>query len=221
MLSNQKLVKANALKRALDLLIIFVTLPITLPVFVLLAIGTGLTSGWPILFAQERVGLNNRIFSVYKFRSMTDKRDPNGSLLPDNERLTNFGKILRLTSLDEIPQLWNVAKGDMSFIGPRPLFVRYLPYYTSRESARHSVRPGISGLAQVSGRNNLSWDERLELDVEYVENISLVEDLNIWWKTIIKVFKRDGVVLIPGLEQPPLDVARGVPYSGEKEEMGV
>lgn len=159
-------------------------------------------------FTQERPGKDERIFKLYKFKSMTDERDAEGNLLPDGERLTSVGRFIRKTSLDELPQLWNVLKGDMSFIGPRPLLVQYLPYYSDRERKRHCVLPGISGLAQVSGRNSISWDEQLELDVYYVENISFFLDLKICLTTIKKVLSQESVAVIPGDVGEPLDKER-------------
>ncbi len=159
-------------------------------------------------FAQERPGKNEKIFRLYKFKSMTDERDADGNLLPDGERLTKVGKFIRKTSLDELPQLWNVLKGDMSLIGPRPLFVRYLPYYTNRERLRHTVRPGITGLSQVKGRNFLPWDQRLELDVKYTEQISFILDIKILLKTIYQVFKRKNIVIIASESGKPLDIER-------------
>jgi undecaprenyl phosphate N,N'-diacetylbacillosamine 1-phosphate transferase len=140
--------------------------------------------GSPIFFRQERPGRNEKIFTLCKFRTMTDERDDNGELLPDSVRLTKFGKFLRATSLDELPELINILKGDMSIIGPRPLLVSYLPYYTEREKKRHSVRPGLTGLAQVSGRNFIDWDRRMEKDVEYVENLTFVMDMKVLWMTV-------------------------------------
>lgn len=145
-------------------------------------------------FHQERPGKDGKIFKVVKFKSMTDKRDANGILLPDRERLTKVGKFVRSTSIDELPQLWNVFKGDMSLIGPRPLLTRYLPWYTDRENHRHDVRPGITGWAQVNGRNLLAWDDKLEMDVWYVEHLSFKTDCKIIFRTIKNVIKRDGVV---------------------------
>ena len=150
--------------------------------------------GSPVIFKQERPGKNEKIFKLYKFRSMSDKKDENGKLLPDSERLTKFGKILRATSLDELPELVNILKGEMSLIGPRPLAVSYLPYYNEKEKQRHNVRPGLTGLAQINGRNALNWEERFSYDIEYVENITFINDLKILFKTVYKVFKRDGVV---------------------------
>ncbi len=145
-------------------------------------------------FFQERPGKDGKVFKVVKFKSMTDEKDERGNLLPDAQRLTKAGRFVRSTSIDELPQLWNVFKGDMSLIGPRPLLVRYLPWYTDREQLRHSVRPGITGWAQVNGRNLVSWDNKLEMDVWYVENLSFRTDVRIIIKTILNVIKRDGVV---------------------------
>lgn len=159
-------------------------------------------------FSQERPGKDEKIFKLYKFKSMTDERDSDGNLLPDAQRLTPVGRFIRKTSLDELPQFWNVLRGDMSFIGPRPLLVQYLPYYTRREHLRHTVRPGITGLAQVSGRNHLPWDERLEIDVKYVEQISLLLDLKIFFRTIENVFARKDVAVLPSALGMKLDKER-------------
>jgi undecaprenyl phosphate N,N'-diacetylbacillosamine 1-phosphate transferase len=149
--------------------------------------------GSPIFFKQERPGKDEKIFKLYKFRTMTDKKDEKGNLLPDEERLTSFGKLLRSTSLDELPELFNILKGEMSFIGPRPLLVEYLSLYNDDQKHRHDVRPGLTGLAQVEGRNLLSWEERFKLDVDYVNNLSFIQDIKIIFKTIKVVFKREGV----------------------------
>ena len=146
-----------------------------------------------MIFKQERPGLNEKIFKMYKFRSMTDAKDENGELLPDEERLTSFGKKLRSTSLDELPELFNIFKGDMSIVGPRPLMVSYLPLYNEFQKHRHDVRPGLTGLAQISGRNLLSWKERFEKDISYVENISFTLDMKIIFNTVKSVIKRDGI----------------------------
>jgi undecaprenyl phosphate N,N'-diacetylbacillosamine 1-phosphate transferase len=159
-------------------------------------------------FVQKRPGKNERIFSIIKFKSMNDRKDADGNLLPDRQRLTKVGAFVRKTSLDEIPQLINVLKGDMSLIGPRPLLVSYLPFYTEREKLRHTVRPGITGLAQISGRNNLNWDERLELDAQYVENICFAVDIKILTKTIKGVVSRKDVLTIPGDKFTTLDKFR-------------
>lgn len=150
--------------------------------------------GAGVFFFQERPGLNAQIFKIIKFKSMTDERDTEGKLLPDAQRLTKAGRFVRSTSIDELPQLLNVLKGDMAIIGPRPLLERYLPYYTEREQLRHSVRPGITGLAQVNGRNALDWDSKLELDAQYAEKLSFILDLKIFLKTIKKVVKHEGVI---------------------------
>lgn len=172
------------IKRLIDIVISAVGLIILSPVLIILCILVRIKLGKPILFTQERPGKDEKIFKLYKFRSMTDKRDETGKLLPDSERLTHFGRILRKTSLDELPELFNILKGDMSIIGPRPLLVSYLPYYTEEERLRHTVRPGLSGLAQVSGRNFIDWDKRLEKDVEYVQNLSFVMDMKVIWMTV-------------------------------------
>ncbi len=182
-------------KRALDILISGIGLICISPVLLVLAILVRVKLGSPIIFKQERPGLNEKIFTLKKFRTMTDARDSEGNLLPDAERLTKFGKFLRSTSLDELPELWNIFCGDMSLIGPRPLLVSYLPYYTEREKLRHTVRPGLTGLAQVSGRNFLEWDKRLEKDAEYVENLSFALDVKIFFTTIKKVFVREDVAV--------------------------
>lgn len=161
--------------------------------YLIIAILVRVKLGSPILFTQERPGKNEKIFKLYKFRTMTDKRDENGELLPDKYRLTKFGKLLRASSLDELPEVFNIIKGDMSIIGPRPLLVKYLPFYKENERIRHQVRPGLTGLAQVNGRNYLMWDDRLALDIKYVEHISFVGDLNILLITVLKVIKKSDV----------------------------
>lgn len=185
------------LKRTIDFLIALLALLTLSPVIVVVAVLVRIKLGSPILFSQQRPGLNAKIFKMYKFRSMTDERDESGNLLPDNVRLTKFGSFLRSSSLDELPGLWNILKGDMSIVGPRPLLVEYLDYYTDIEQQRHNVRPGLTGLAQVSGRNNLAWDERLKIDIEYVKNQSLLLDLKIMYLTFIKVIKKEDVVVVP------------------------
>lgn len=182
------------IKRILDIIISLFALIVLSPVMLVVAILVRIKLGSPVIFKQERPGKDEKIFKLYKFRSMSDKKDENGKLLPDSERLTKFGKILRATSLDELPELVNILKGEMSLIGPRPLAVCYLPYYNEEEKKRHSVRPGLTGLAQINGRNALNWEERFAYDIEYVENITFINDLKILFKTVYKVFKRDGVV---------------------------
>lgn len=182
-------------KRLLDIFISGIGLICLSPILLVLAVLVRVKLGSPVFFKQERPGLNEKIFTLKKFRTMTDERDAEGNLLPDAERLTKFGRFLRSTSLDELPELWNIFCGDMSLIGPRPLLVSYLPYYTKREQLRHTVRPGLTGLAQISGRNFLEWDKRLEKDVEYVENLSFGLDIKIFFLTIKKVFVREDVVV--------------------------
>ncbi len=184
----------NFLKQIFDFIFALIILIIFSPLFITITIILFITNNGNPFFTQKRPGKNERIFSIIKFKTMTDKKDTNGKLLPDSDRLTIFGKILRKTSLDELPQLLNVIKGDMSFIGPRPLLIRYLPYYTKAERLRHTVRPGITGLAQISGRNFLNWDERLQKDIEYVQNLSLSCDIGIFLKTAKKVILRKDVV---------------------------
>ena len=181
------------IKRILDILISLTFIVLFSWLYLILVILVRIKLGSPVLFCQERPGYNEKIFKLYKFRTMTDKRDENGTLLPDSERLTKFGSMLRSTSLDELPEMFNILKGDMSLIGPRPLLVEYLPYYTEEERLRHSVRPGLTGLAQVSGRNYLAWDKRLARDVEYVNHISFIMDVRIIIKTIMVVFKKEDV----------------------------
>ncbi|ELA6780359.1 sugar transferase [Vibrio alginolyticus] len=185
------------MKRIIDVLTSLVAMVILSPVFCLLYFLIKIKLGSPVFFSQLRPGKDEKIFRMYKFRTMTDCRDENGHLLPDSERITQFGAFLRKSSLDELPSLWNILKGDMSLVGPRPLLVEYLDYYTDEEKRRHKVRPGLTGLAQVSGRNNLGWDERLNIDIQYVNNPSLLLDIKILIKTFYKVIKKDDVVVVP------------------------
>lgn len=180
-------------KRCLDFLLSLAALIILSPVLLLVAILVRCKLGSPILFKQKRPGLNEKIFCMYKFRTMTDAKDADGNLLPDEVRLTKFGKLLRSTSLDELPELFNILKGDMAIVGPRPLLVQYLSRYNERQHHRHDVRPGFTGLAQVNGRNSISWQEKFEWDVRYVENVSFLMDLRIIAKTVKVVLKRDGI----------------------------
>ena len=181
------------IKRLLDIVLSGIALVILSPVYLVLAILIRIKLGSPVIFHQERPGKDEKIFTLCKFRTMTDEKDESGKLLPDNKRLTKFGKLLRATSLDELPELWNIFKGDMSIIGPRPLLVSYLPYYTEEEQLRHTVRPGLTGLAQVSGRNFLDWDNRLKKDVEYVKNLSFFMDLKVIFLTLKVVFVKENV----------------------------
>lgn len=181
------------MKRLFDLVLTLFGLLVLLPLFVVLAILVRRTIGSPFLFRQQRPGLHGRPFYMYKFRTMTDERDADGNPLPDNRRLTGFGVFLRSTSLDELPELFNVIRGDMSLVGPRPLLMEYLPHYTREQARRHEVRPGITGWAQVNGRNAISWEEKFKLDVWYVDNRTFMLDLKILWLTIVKVVKREGI----------------------------
>jgi sugar O-acyltransferase (sialic acid O-acetyltransferase NeuD family) len=180
-------------KRALDILLSFIGLTVLSPVFLVLAVLVRIKLGKPVIFKQDRPGLKSRIFRLYKFCTMTDKRNGEGELLPDAQRLTSFGKALRATSLDELPELWNILKGDMSLVGPRPLLVSYLPLYSDEQARRHNVRPGLTGHAQVNGRNAISWQERFKLDCWYVDNAGFGLDMKIMLKTFAKVFKRSGI----------------------------
>lgn len=181
------------IKRPMDFILSLVAIIVLSPVFLVVALLVRTKLGSPVLFKQKRPGLNEKIFMMYKFRTMTDARDGNGELLPDSVRLTKFGKFLRSTSLDELPELFNILKGHMSIIGPRPLLVQYLPLYNEHQKRRHEVRPGLSGLAQVSGRNAISWEDKFNLDVEYVDNISFINDWKIIFITIKKTFIREGI----------------------------
>lgn len=178
------MVYAKIIKRILDIVLSLMGIILLSPVLLVLTLLIRCKLGSPVLFRQERPGKDEKIFTLCKFRTMTDKRDENGNLLPDNVRLTKFGKLLRATSLDELPELFNILKGDMSIIGPRPLLVSYLPYYTEEEKLRHRVRPGLTGLAQVSGRNFIDWDRRMMKDVEYVKNLSFGMDVKVLWLTV-------------------------------------
>ncbi|AUO13006.1 sugar transferase [Priestia megaterium] len=181
------------IKRLVDIILSLVAIICLSLVFLLVAFLVRVKLGSPVLFKQKRPGMNEKIFLMYKFRTMTDARGENGELLPDDVRLTKFGKFLRSTSLDELPELFNILKGDMSLVGPRPLLVQYLPLYNEHQKRRHEVRPGLSGLAQVNGRNAIGWEDKFDLDVTYVENISLLLDIRIIFRTIQKVFIREGI----------------------------
>ena len=181
------------IKRIFDIVLSGLALIILSPVIAIVALLVRVKLGSPVIFKQDRPGLNEKIFKMYKFRSMTDDRDENGELLPDEDRLPSFGKKLRSTSLDELPELVNIFKGDMSIVGPRPLSVVYLPYYTEEERIRHTVRPGLTGLAQINGRKAISWEEKFRYDIEYVKNISLGLDISVFFGTIGKVLKREGI----------------------------
>ena len=180
-------------KPLLDRMLALLLIVLFSPVMLLVAAAIWLKMGSPVLFRQQRPGKDGKIFKIYKFRTMTDERDEAGELLPDEKRLVGVGKFIRSTSLDELPQLFNVLKGDMSFVGPRPLLVEYLPLYNERQRKRHDVKPGITGWAQVNGRNAISWEEKFEYDVWYVEHQSFWLDMKILWMTLMKVIKREGV----------------------------
>ncbi|WP_349727926.1 sugar transferase [Peribacillus frigoritolerans] len=181
------------IKRAMDFMLSLLAILILSPILLIVAFLVRVKLGSPVLFKQKRPGLNENIFMMYKFRTMTDERDERGELLPDSVRLTKFGRLLRSTSLDELPELFNILRGDMSIVGPRPLLVQYLPIYNEHQKRRHEVRPGLSGLAQVNGRNAISWENKFDLDVEYVDNVSFIGDWKIIFLTIKKVFVREGI----------------------------
>ena len=197
------------MKRPLDLLCALPAAIVLSPVFLVTALLVRFRLGSPVLFTQDRPGKDEKVFKLYKFRSMTDQRDERGKLLPDDVRLTKFGRILRSTSLDELPELLNIIKGDMSIVGPRPLLVDYLPYYTEEERRRHDVRPGLTGWAQVNGRNAIgSWEERFAYDLEYVDHVSFAMDLKVLYTTVIKVVKRSDIQVGSEIKVGRLDVAR-------------
>ena len=191
-------------KRVFDVFFSGGALVILSPVLAVTAVLVRIKLGKPVVFCQERPGKDEKIFKMYKFRTMTNTCDEEGNLLPDEKRLTPFGRMLRKTSLDELPELFNIFKGDMSIVGPRPLLCSYLPYYTEREKKRHSVMPGLTGLAQVNGRSMLAWDERLELDVRYAENITFIGDMKIIVRTVTKVFASEGIAVDTAVVEPNL-----------------
>jgi len=183
-------------KRLFDIVCALAAIIVFSWLYIIVAILVRIKLGSPILFTQERPGKDEKIFKLYKFRTMTDKRDENGNLMPDDVRLTKFGRLLRKTSLDELPEAFNILKGDMSVVGPRPLLTEYLPYYTEEERLRHSMRPGLTGLAQVSGRNALTWEEKFAYDIEYVKKPTLWGDIKIIYKTVIKAFFKEEGILV-------------------------
>jgi lipopolysaccharide/colanic/teichoic acid biosynthesis glycosyltransferase len=195
-------------KRIFDFVLVSLALILLTPVLGVTAFLVRLKMGSPILFRQKRPGLHGEPFIIYKFRTMSNARDSDGNLLPDAERLTRFGKFLRSTSLDELPELWNILRGDMSLVGPRPLLMRYMPYFSEEEKQRFLVRPGLTGLAQISGRNNLTWDDRLATDVQYVQACSFVLDLKILMETVRQVLVREGIEVNPSATMLDLDVER-------------
>lgn len=183
----------KVVKRSLDIILSSAAIVVASPVLGVLWVLVANKLGRPVIFTQERPGYKGKVFKLYKFRTMTDERDENGKLLPDEKRLTAFGKKLRSTSLDELPEFFNILKGDMSFVGPRPLLVQYLPLYNKEQARRHDVLPGLTGWAQVNGRNAISWEEKFKLDVEYVDRVSFLFDLKIIFMTIGSVLKREGI----------------------------
>ena len=180
-------------KRLFDIVFSILALIVLSPVLLVVAILVRIKLGSPVIFKQKRPGLNEKIFTLYKFRTMTDKRDEKGELLPDDVRLTKFGKMLRSTSLDELPELWNILKGDMSFVGPRPLLDKYIPLYSEEQRKRQHVRPGLTGLAQVNGRNGVSWEKKFQLDVEYTKHITFLSDIYLILRTVGNVFTGKGI----------------------------
>lgn len=192
-MGHKKGVYERYIKRPQDFCCALAAIIVLSPVMAVTAVLVRIKLGSPVIFKQKRPGLNGKIFTLYKFRTMTDKKDKNGELLPDEERLTRFGKILRSTSLDELPELVNMLKGDMSVVGPRPLLVKYLPLYNERQARRHEVRPGFTGYAQVHGRNAITWEDKFEKDVYYVDHISFLGDWKIIFQTVGTVLKREGI----------------------------
>jgi lipopolysaccharide/colanic/teichoic acid biosynthesis glycosyltransferase len=198
----------NYNKKVIDFIASLILIILLSPLLILVIIVLSITNQGKPFFFQQRPGKNGKIFTIIKLKTMNNKKDSKGNLLPDEKRLTKVGGFIRKTSLDEIPQLINVLKGDMSLIGPRPLVIRYLPFYTDKERLRHTVRPGITGLAQVNGRNTIKWDERLALDVDYVENLSFKQDLNIFYKTVLKVIVSENIITNPKSIMEDLDEER-------------
>jgi len=192
-LSNKKSIYSRFFKRPMDFILSLGAIIVLAPVLLILAILVRVKLGSPVLFKQKRPGLNDKIFTLYKFRTMTDERDENGELLSDSDRLTKFGKFLRSTSLDELPELFNILKGDMSIVGPRPLLIQYLPLYDEHQKRRHEVRPGLTGLAMAKGRNALTWEEKFAYDTYYANHVSFLLDVKIIFWTLAIVFKREGI----------------------------
>jgi len=180
-------------KRPMDIILSLIALIVLSPILLIVALLVRIKLGSPVIFKQQRPGLDEKIFTIYKFRTMTDEKDECGELIPDKLRLTKFGRFLRSSSLDELPELYNILKGDMSIVGPRPLHVRYLPLYNETQKLRHITRPGLTGLAQINGRNTISWEEKFELDIQYISNITFSNDIKIIIKTFVSVIKRDGI----------------------------
>ena len=196
------------IKRILDFILSLIALIVLSPILIITYVLVLIMLGRPAIFKQQRPGKNEKIFTLYKFRTMNNKKDEDGNLLPDDIRLTKFGKFLRSTSLDELPELINILKGDMAIVGPRPLLVEYLEYYNEEEKHRHDVRPGLTGYAQVNGRNSISWEEKFKDDIEYVHNVTIINDIKIIFKTIGKVFKREGISQEGNATMERLDIYR-------------
>lgn len=203
----------KVVKRAIDIIVPLLVLILLIPVLILIAVMVRINLGKPIIFKHKRPGLNGEIFTLYKFRSMSDERDGNGNLLPDEVRLTKFGRLLRSSSLDELPELFNILKGDMSIVGPRPLEAYFLPFYNEWERHRHDVRPGLTGLAQVNGRNDLPWEKRFEYDLKYIEDITFFNDVKIIFQTVRKVLKSEGT----GIPVEDFNVYRQMQLSRSEE----
>ncbi|MFQ7825304.1 MAG: sugar transferase [Anaerobutyricum hallii] len=190
---HQKGFYEKFIKRPQDILLSLLAMIVLSPVLLITAILVRTKLGSPVIFKQKRPGLDEKVFTLYKFRTMTDAKDPDGNLLPDEVRLTKFGKLLRSTSLDELPELWNIFRGDIAVVGPRPLLVEYLSRYNEQQRRRHEVRPGLSGLAQVNGRNAISWEDKFKYDVQYVDHVTFLGDWKIIFQTVLNVIKRDGI----------------------------
>ena len=184
---------AKYIKRMLDFILSLIALIVLSPLMIIIGILVRIKLGRPVIFKQKRPGKNEKIFTLYKFRTMTDEKDEQGNLLADEKRLTKFGKFLRSTSLDELPELWNILKGEMAIVGPRPLLVEYLPLYNEEQKHRHDIKPGLTGLAQISGRNAIQWEEKFKEDIEYIQNVNFVTDCKIVFKTVSKVLKKEGI----------------------------
>lgn len=190
---HQKGFYEKFIKRPQDILLSLLAMIVLSPVLLITAILVRTKLGSPVIFKQKRPGLDEKVFTLYKFRTMTDAKNPDGNLLPDEVRLTKFGKLLRSTSLDELPELWNIFRGDIAVVGPRPLLVEYLSRYNEQQRRRHEVRPGLSGLAQVNGRNAISWEDKFKYDVQYVDHVTFLGDWKIIFQTVLNVIKRDGI----------------------------
>ena len=209
---------AKYVKRILDFTLSLLALIVLSPIMLILYILVRIKLGNPVIFKQMRPGKDEKIFKLYKFRTMTDEKDEQGNLLPDEQRLTKFGKFLRSTSLDELPELINIIKGDMAIVGPRPLLVQYLEFYNEEQKHRHDVRPGLTGLAQVSGRNSITWEEKFKQDIEYINHLTFVNDVKIIFMTIGKVFKREGISQDGEATMERFDIAQTQKQNAKVEE---